>query len=174
MKNFKFLILFLLMNCTSSKVITDFDAEINFSEFKTYSFYEDIGTGLNELDVKRVIAIMDTELKQLGFKDDENPDFYINIISKVSEAQNNNTIGIGIGSGGRNGGFGVSGGIPIGSKKLNEEFKIEFVNSKTDILIWEGVLNSTIKEKRKPEVKELHLKEIIKKILEKYPPKKNK
>ena len=101
-----------------------------------------------------------------------NPDFFINIISKISEAKNNNTIGIGIGSGGRNGGFGISGGIPIGGKKLNEEFIIEFVNAKTDEIIWEGILNSTIKEKRKPEEKEMHFKEIIKKIVEKYPPKK--
>ncbi len=94
------------------------------------------------------------------------------MISKISENLNNNTIGIGIGSGGNNGGFGISGGIPIGGKKLNEELIIEFVNSKTDKVIWEGILNSKIKEKRKPEEKELHFQEVIKKILEKYPPKK--
>jgi hypothetical protein len=153
-------------------VITDYDSEINFNDFKTYAFFEDVGKGLNELDVKRVISSMNSELKLSGFIELENPDFFINIISKISEAKNNNTIGIGIGSGGRNGGFGISGGIPIGGKKLNEEFIIEFVNAKTDEIIWEGILNSTIKEKRKPEQKEVHFKEIIKKILDKYPPKK--
>lgn len=166
--------MFLLMSCSTSKVITDYDSEINFNNFKTYSFFEDVGEGLNELDVKRVMSTMDAELKSLGFNDAETPDFYINVIAKFSEAQNRNTIGIGLGSGGNNGGFGISGGIPIGKKKLNEEFIVEFVNAKTDQVIWEGILNSTVKEKRKPEEKEVHFKEIIKKILEKYPPKKKK
>lgn len=152
--------------------MTDYDSEINFNDFKTYAFFEDVGKGLNELDVKRVVTLLNSELNLKGLNEVENPDFFINVIAKFSEAQNNNAIGIGIGSGGRNGGFGISGGIPIGGKKLNEEFIIEFVNAKTDEIIWEGILNSTIKEKRKPEEKELHFQEIIKKILEKYPPKK--
>lgn len=171
MKHYKYLFFFLLMSCSTTKVITDYDAEINFNDFKTYSFFEDLGEGLNELDVKRVINVLNIELKRQGYKEAENPDFYINVISKISEGKSNNTIGIGVGSGGRNGGFGISGGIPIGGKKWNENFKIEFVNSKTDLVFWEGVLNSTIKEKRTPEEKELHFKEIIKQILEKYPPK---
>jgi hypothetical protein len=158
------------MSCSSSKVITDYDSKIVFSDFKTYAFFEDVGKGLNELDVKRVISTINLELKQKRFTSDENPDIYINVISNISEAQNNNTICIGVG--GRNGGFGISGGIPIGAKKLNEEFIIEFVNAKSNQIIWEAVLNSTVKEQRKPEEKEIHFKEIIKKILDNYPPKK--
>lgn len=171
MKQFKYLFLFLLISCSSSKVLTDYDAEIIFSDFKTYAFYEDVGKGLNEFDVKRVTGAIRSELKLKNFKEVEKPALYINVISKMSEAQNNNTIGIGLGSGGLNGGFGISGGIPIGAKKQNEEFKIEFVNAKTNQIIWEGVLNSTVKEQRKPAEKELHFKEIIKNILSKYPPK---
>ena len=169
MKNLKYLFLFLLMGCSSSKVMTDFDNAINFSDFKTFSFYEDIGQGLNELDVNRVISALKLEMKQRTFQEVENPDFFINITSKISENQNRNSIGVGLG----NGGFGLSGGIPIGGKKLNEEFVIEFVNAKTDQVIWEGILNSKIKEKRTPEQKELHFNEIIKKILDTYSPKYN-
>lgn len=157
------------MGCSSSKVLTDFDNTINFSDFKTYSFYEDVGQGLNELDVNRVISALKLEMKQRTFQEVENPDFFINVTSKISENRNSNTIGIGVG----NGGFGLSGGIPIGGKKLNEEFVIEFVNAKTDQVIWEGILNSKIKEKRTPEQKELHFNEIIKKILDRYSPKNN-
>ena len=114
---------------------------------------------------------MNTELNKLGIQKSENPDFFINIITNTTEATNNNTIGIGVGSGGRNGGIGISGGIPIGGKKLNEELIVEFVDAKNDALFWEAVLNSTINENRKPEEKELHFQEIIKIILEKYPPK---
>lgn len=150
--------------------MTDYDNAINFSDFKTYSFYEDVGGGLNELDVKRVIFAINFELKQRGFQETENPDFYINVTSKTSESSNNNSIGIGVGGGGRNSGFGISGGIPIGAKKLNEELVIEFVNAKTNQIIWEGALNSKIKENRNPEEKELQYTEVVKKILNYYPP----
>jgi hypothetical protein len=149
----------------------DYDAEIVFLDFKTYAFFEDVGKGLNDFDIKRVITVINFELENRGYKEVENPDFYINIISKMTESINTNTIGIGVGSGGRNGGFGISGGIPIGPKKQNEEFKIEFVNANTNLIIWEGTLNSTVKEQRKPEEKVLHFKEIIKNILSNYPPK---
>jgi hypothetical protein len=156
------------MSCSSSKVITDYDTKINFNDFVFFDFYEDVGKGLNEFDVKRVTEALKVELTKKGIRQNETPDFYINVISTISEAQNNNTIGIGIG--GNNGGLGIPGGIPIGGKKLNEELIIEFVNSKTNSIIWEGILNSTIKEKRKPEEKVIHFQKIAKKILEKYPP----
>ena len=157
MKNLKYLFLVLLMSCSTSKVITDYDDKADFSSFKTYAFYEDVGKGLNELDVRRVTSIMNTELNKLGIQESENPDFFINIISNTTEATNNNTIGIG--------------GIPIGGKKLNEEFIVEFVAATNNTLFWEAILNSKINENRKPEEKELHFQEIIKIILEKYPPK---
>lgn len=153
-------------------MMTDYDSKTDFSKYKNYGFFEDVGKGLNEFDVKRVVSTINLEMSNRGFTTDENPDFYINVISKLSENNNRNTIGIGVGSGGRNGGFGISGGIPIGTKKLNEEFTIEFVDSKTDELFWEGTLNSKVKEKRTPKEKVLHFKEIIKIILDKYPPKK--
>ena len=162
------------MSCSVSKVMTDYDAEINFTDFKTYAFFEDAGKGLNELDIKRVKVAFNSVLKEQGFLQSDTPDFFINVISKVTENHNNNTIGIGLGSGSVNGGFGISGGIPIGGKKLNEEFIIEFVNSKDDILFWEAILNSTIKERRKPAQKELHFKEIAQKIIKKYPPENKK
>lgn len=172
-KNLNYFFLFILMSCTASKVITDYDKGTNFSAFKTYNFYNDIGKGLNEFDKKRVTKSIGTELNKLGFTKDEEPDFLINIIVNYSEAQNNNSIGVGIGSGGRNGGFGISGGIPIGSKKLNEEFVIEFVNTKSNKLFWEGVLNSKVRENRTPDLKEIHFSKIIQQILEKYPNKKS-
>lgn len=166
-----FILLLVFANCTASKVVVDYDSDVNFSQFSSFNFYEDVGSGLNELDVNRVTTIITNTLKTKGLEISDNEEVLINVVVKLSEARNNNTIGIGIGSGGRNGGFGISGGIPIGGKKLNETFKIEFVNAKTNNLIWEGVLNSTIKEKRTPEDKELHYNSIINEILKQYPPK---
>ncbi|MDD7914772.1 DUF4136 domain-containing protein [Polaribacter ponticola] len=148
--------------------MTDYDNKIDFSTFKTYNYFKNVGNDLSDLDIKRVIYSINKQLKVKGFAKSEKPDFYINVVSNVIEVENNNSIGIGVG----NGGFGISGGLPIGSKKLLEEFKIEYVSSKTDEVIWEAFLKSKIKESRSPNDKELHYKEIIKQILNTYPPKK--
>ena len=79
--------------------MTDFDNTINFSDFKTYSFYEDVGQGLNELDVNRVTSVLKLEMKQRTFQEVENPDFFINVTSKISENPNKNLMGIGLGNG---------------------------------------------------------------------------
>lgn len=169
MKYVKFLCCLVLMSCSTSKVIVDYDTEVDFSNFTTYALYDDVGEGFNELDVKRITTILNNKLKTLKFQQVENPTMFINFKAKVAKATNNNTIGIGIGSGGRNGGFGVSGGIPIGGKKLNEIITIEFVNATTNQLIWEGSITSTIKEKRSPEEKEGHFESVIQEILAEYP-----
>ncbi|MDN3619900.1 DUF4136 domain-containing protein [Polaribacter undariae] len=169
MKKIRYFFLLFLISCSSSKVVTDYDDNTNFTQYKTYAFFDDIGAGLNEFDVDRVADALFTEMEILGFKEVENPSFYINIIAKTAAAKVTNTIAVGLGSGGRNGGFGVSGGIPIGGKKLDEEIIVEFVDAKTNELFWEGVLTSTIKEKRTPEKRILYFKEVFHKILQSYP-----
>ncbi|WP_218598424.1 DUF4136 domain-containing protein [Polaribacter sp. NJDZ03] len=169
MKKAQYFILLLLMSCSTSKVITDYDENTNFKEYKTYAFFDDIGAGLNEFDVDRAADALFEEMEEKGFKEVEVPDFYINFKSKTSAPKVTNTIAIGLGSGGRNGGLAVSGGIPIGGKKLDEEIMVEFVDAKTNELFWEGILISTIKEKRTPEKRVLYFKEVLHKILDSYP-----
>ncbi|MEE9408903.1 MAG: DUF4136 domain-containing protein [Polaribacter sp.] len=159
------------MSCGASKVITDFDSKTDFKKYKTFDFYEDNGESLNEFDVKRITAAIQKELETDGLKQNSKPLFFIYFDTKTSEKQNNNTIGIGIGSGGRNGGIGISGGIPIGGKKLIEDISIRFIEAISNELFWEGSLSSTIKKKRTPEERKLYIKEVIAEILQKYPPK---
>lgn len=160
------------MSCSTSKVLTDFDSKTDFSKFKTFDFYEDNGDNLNDFDVKRITLIIENELKNTGLNYNQKPDFFIYFDSKTTENQHNNTLGIGLGTGGRNGGIGISGGIPIGRKKLNEKISIRFIEAATNQLFWEASLTSTIKEKRTPEERKLYLQKIIKDILSKYPLKK--
>lgn len=172
MKSLKLLIVvFLLVGCGSNKIVYDYDSKTNFSEFKTFNFYDDAGAGMNELDVKRAQTIIESELINKGFKKSESPSFLINFESQKMDLGENNSVGVGIG-GGRNVGFGISAGIPIGSKKVNEEFTIEFVDAKTNELFWQGVSIKKIKEKIKPQEREVYLKEVVRKTFEKYPPSK--
>lgn len=171
MKQLKYLFVLFIIGCSSTKVVYDYDSKTAFEVYKTFNFFEDAGKGLNELDVKRITNELTKGLEQKGMVLSENPDMYINILSKESKSINRNTIGLGIG-GGRNVGFGISGGIPIGRKKLNQELTIDFVASKNDELLWQGIANGVINEKTKPAERLVHYKAVIEKILENYPPKK--
>ncbi len=169
MKYLKFFFLVFLMSCASSNVLTDYDVKTDFTQYKTFDFFEDNGENLNEFDVKRITTVIQKELEILGLNQNSTPDFFIYFNTNTSENQNNNTIAIGLGSGGRNGGFGVLGGIPIGVKKLNEELIIEFVTSKKKELFWKASLISIIKEKRTPQERIIYLQEVVQKILKELP-----
>ena len=168
MKSLKYLFFIVfIISCSTSKVLVDYDEKSNFANYKTFGFYKNIGEGLNEFDINRVEEVIVFEMQQNGFTESEKPDFRIDFKSKLTEEDNRTRLGIGLG----NGGFGVSGGIPIGSKKMIEELKIDFVDAKSEQLFWQGLLKSKVREKRKPEEKELHFKVVISKILSNYPPK---
>ncbi|WP_299160816.1 DUF4136 domain-containing protein [uncultured Tenacibaculum sp.] len=171
MRYFKYLFLFVLISCSSTKVVYDYDSQTNFTAYKTFNFFEDAGKGLNELDVKRVTNELANKLQQKGMRLSETPDIYINVLSKQSKSERRNSIGVGIGGGG-NVGFGISGGIPIGSRKVNQELIIDFVESKKDELIWQGIANSELKQRSTPEERVMHYSKVITEILKGYPPKK--
>jgi hypothetical protein len=111
MKHLKFAFLVFLMSYTSSKVLTNYDATTDFTKFKTFDFYKDTGEGLNEFDVKRISSAIQKELEIAGLKQNSKPGFFIYFDVIIFENISKNTIGVGLGGGGRNGGFGVSGGM---------------------------------------------------------------
>ena len=172
MKYYKYFFLLVIIGCSSSKVAYDYDSQTDFNQYKTFNFFEDAGKGLNELDIKRVTYEVTAALEAKGMQLTENPDMYINILSEERESLNRNTIGVGLGSGGRNVGFGISGGIPIESRKINQQLTIDFVESKYNQLIWQGISNSEIKEKTTPEERRVYYQKLIQKIMSNYPPKK--
>lgn len=171
MKRYLGLFLIVLMGCSSPKVVSDFDNTTDFGKFKTYGFYENVGKDLNELDIKRLIKIIDTTLQQKGLIFSENPDFFIDFTITKSAEVARNTVAVGFGNAGVNSVFGVSGGIPIGPKKYREILIIEFLTPINEELFWKASLESVVKEKRLPKEKEAYFQIIVPKVLSKYPPK---
>ena len=159
------------MGCSSPKVVSDFDDTTDFGKFKTYGFYENVGKDLNDLDIKRLIKIIDTTLQQKGLTFSETPDFFIDFAITKSAEVPRNTVAVGFGNAGVNNVFGVSSGIPIGSKKYREILIIEFLTPINEQLFWKASLESIVKEKRLPEEKEVYFQLIVPKVLSNYPPK---
>lgn len=173
MKQVFFLIGTLVLVSCGPSVYVDYEKSQDFSEFTTYQFYPDIDSGLNELDDKRIKKAIDSVLQARNFTRTDYNRFYINFYAKEQLSNSRNSIGIGIGGGGRNGGVGVSGGIPIGGRVVNQQLTIDFVDaSMGQALVWQVVVDGELKESATPQQKEAYYYAVIQKALKKFPPKK--
>jgi len=164
-------LLLLLVSCGAA-VVSDYDTTTDFSKYQTYNFYGSIDSGLNDLDDKRILRITDSILTLKGFRKVEHPQLLINFYAKEVVTSSRNTIGIGIGGGGRNMGVGVSGGIPIGGNDIEQKFTFDVIDALDDKLIWQGVLEKRFKENSTPNQKELYYGRLLSSILDKFPPRK--
>ena len=173
MKNFKVIvILVLITSCAPIRVNYDFDKTTDFTQYKTYNYYSDMKTGLSELDTKRFLDVLDLQMKAKGFILTDIPDFFIDIKSSDIQAAQRNTVGVGLGGGGRNVGGGVSIGIPIGQAGINRQVTIDFVDENAKQLFWQAVGEYNFNPNAAVEKREAQINAIIEKVLTEYPPKK--
>lgn len=172
MKQLKLITLaILIVACAPIRVNYDFDKSTNFADYKTYNYYADMKTGLSELDTKRFINALDAKMQAKGFRLAENPDFFIDIKSSEFQTAQRNTVGVGLGGGGRNVGGGVSIGIPVGQTGVNRQITIDFVDENGKGLFWQAVSESSFNPNATPEKREARLNAIIDKVFIQYPPK---
>ncbi len=165
-----FLICLCIISCAPVYVNYDYEKGTNFVAYKTYGFYDDMETGLSELDTKRFILAINNKLNTLGLTQSQNPDFLIDLKSMEYTEQSRNTVGVGLGGGGNVGG-GLSIGIPVGNSKITREITIDFVDESKNGLFWQAKSESTYNPNSKPEKREANLLAIVEKVFKTYPPK---
>lgn len=168
------ILLALFISCSSTKVYMDYDKKADISSYKTYDYFLAPDNGLNDLDNKRVIRVLDSILPEKGLKQKTIPDFNINFYAEIYTVENQNNIGIGVGGGNRGFGGGVSSGIPIRTSKDMIAFTIEFVDGLNKELFWQTVVEARITNQGTPEGRQTFIKDIVVKALEKYPPEEKK
>ncbi len=156
--------------CSPIRVTYDYEKNANFTTYTTYYYYNDMKSGMSELDTKRLINAMDNALKTKGFIKSDNPDFFIDIGSSEYRQQSNNNMVVGAGTGGGNIGGGISVGIPVGQPKLGREIVIEFVDEKGIGLFWQAISNSKYNPKVSLEKRDAQFSVIAEKVVEGYPP----
>lgn len=177
MKKTNFLLSFLVVSiifffsCATPKIMYDYEKAAKFSSYKTFDFYPEIQLYMNQLDSSRVIQQVENAMLLKGFVKSSSPDIYVNVVSEQFETPANSSIGIGIGTGGRNVGVGVSGGIPIRSNSLTQLFKVELIEVTNDILIWQATYEGKFNQRLTSEAKSKYFKTTFEKIFSGYPPK---
>lgn len=83
-------VLLVVTSCTSVRVATDYDKNVNFNNYKTFAFFK---TGIDkaeisDLDKRRILRAIEAELLAKGFTKSENPDLLVSIFTKSREKIN--------------------------------------------------------------------------------------
>ncbi len=172
MKAFKFLLVALLLTSCGAYVRYDYEKSTDFTKYKTYNYFDDMETGLSQLDTKRIVRAIDAKLATMGLTRSDNPDFYIDIQSQDIQNRNNTSFGVGAGGTGGNVGGGVAVGIPLNSNHKTREIIIDFVDKKqNERLFWQAISESTYRPKASPENRDEAFIKLVEKIFSGYPPK---
>ncbi|MBQ0785863.1 MAG: DUF4136 domain-containing protein [Oceanihabitans sp.] len=162
------LLLVVTTSCSSVRVASDYDKQANFNDFKTFAFYK---TGIdkaeiNDLDKRRILRAIETELLAKGFTKSENPDLLVSIFTKSREkinVHNNNFSPYGYG-------WGWSpyywNNYNTVSKSTEGVLYIDLIDASKKELVWQGQGTGYLSQNKKEE----RIQEFVTKIMEKYPP----
>lgn len=164
----------MLSSCSSVRVATDYDRNVNFSQFKTFAYLKTglDGMEISDLDKKRIMQAIDFELSSKGFIKGENPDLLINLFTDTQENVYVNQYYGGWGYGfyrpwGLNPWI-WGGGYQTVSTQTQGVLYIDILKADNKELIWQGKVSGELR--LNPEKKEERIKEMIAKVLANFPP----
>ncbi len=77
------LVLF-IVSCSSVRVAADYDREVSFDQYKTFAFFKPgiDKAEISDLDKRRILRAIETELMVKGYTKSENPDLLISIFTQ--------------------------------------------------------------------------------------------
>ncbi len=178
---FPILALLLFASCSTVRVVADYDREADFNTYRSYAFYK---TGIDkaqisDLDKKRILRAIDSELSSRGYIKSKDPDLLVSIFTKESERVDvYNNLGWGWGWGwGPGWGYWnpwLWGGPGWGGNSISTRTEgslyIDLIDASTKELVWQGKGVGTLNNTRNIEKKEARIREFVTQILERYPP----
>lgn len=174
MKVLKFLpllLLFVFASCSTVRVATDYDKEVNFNQYNSFAFFKPgiDKAEISDLDKKRILRAIESELMAKGMSKSETPSLLVSIFTKERQRVDvyNNNFGYGWGwspwyYGGYSGGSNVS-------HTTEGTLYIDLIDAKTNNLVWQGMGNADLISGNM-EKKEKRIREIVMEILAEYPP----
>lgn len=175
MKFFKITAVLLLLtvgftSCNTVKVASDYDQKVDFNQYKSFAFFKPgiDKADISDLDKKRILRAIEAEMIAKGFTKSDEPDLLVSIFTKTKENINiyQDRFGYGYGWGWYPWYWGA--GPNTVSTTSEGTLYIDLIDSKDKELVWQGMGTAALaKEVNK---KQERINEIVKKILERYPP----
>lgn len=158
-----------LASCSSIQVATDYDREANFSQYNSFAFYKPgiDAAKISDLDKKRILRAIERELKAKGMVKNTNPNLLVSIFTESTENVNiyQNNFGYGWGW---NPYYWGPGGYNTVSTNVEGTLYIDLIDAKQNQLVWQGLGTGILSLDM--DKKDEKINEIVKEILEEYPP----
>ena len=169
------LLAILLTSCSSVQVASDYDREVNFNQYKSFAFFKPgiDKAEISDLDKKRILRAIESEMQRKGFTKSENPDLLVSIFTKTNENINiyqNNMMGWGYGWGWHPWYWGS--GFNTVNRTSEGTLYIDLIDAEEKELVWQGMGTAALASD--VDKKQERINEIVMEILEKYPPETNK
>ncbi|RNL54118.1 DUF4136 domain-containing protein [Pedobacter jejuensis] len=140
-----FTVVIALAGCSSLRTASDFDKDVDLSSYKTYNFYDKgiAKVKLNNLDKRRLMAAVETQMNAKGFTKSTSPDLLVNLVVVARERTDFYGPGYyggwGWGGGwGWRGGWGGWGGSTFANQYIEGTIIIDFLDPAKKILFWHG------------------------------------
>ena len=166
------LVAMVITSCSSVRVAADYDKQVNFDQYKTFAFFKSgiDKAEISDLDKKRILRAIETELLAKGYTKSENPDMLVSIFTKSNQRVDvyNNSWGYGAwgwGAPGWGWGWNIQPNI---STRTQGVLFVDLIDSKKKELVWQGQGTGYLSTNM--DKKEERIKEFVAKIMEKYPP----
>jgi hypothetical protein len=160
---------FLITSCSSIKVATDYDKEVDFDNYSSFAFYKPgiDAAEISDLDKKRVLRAIERELTAKGMQKTTKPDLLVSIFTETRENVNvyQNNFGYGWGW---NPYFWGAGGYNTVSSNIEGTLYVDLIDAEKNELVWQGLGTGILSLDM--DKKEEKINEIVNKIMEKYPP----
>jgi hypothetical protein len=165
------LLVLVATSCSSVRVASDYDKNVDFSHLKTFAFYK---TGIDkaeisDLDKRRILRAIESELLAKGYTKSENPDMLVSIFTK--SRQKVNVYNNGYGPYGYGWGWSPyywNSGYSSVSTSTEGTLYVDLIDANKKELVWQGMGTGYLSQNM--DKKEERIKEFVSKIMEKYPP----
>jgi len=168
-------LLIIVSSCSSVRVASDYDKNANFNSYKTFAFFK---TGIDkaeisDLDKRRILRAIETEMVAKGFTKSKDPDLLISIFTK--ERQEVNLWNNGFGGFGYGWGWGWS---PFWGGNFNNNVStttqgslyIDLIDAKKKELIWQGKGSGYLRSASNVDRKIERIRKFVQEIMMEYPP----
>ncbi|NIK93138.1 DUF4136 domain-containing protein [Mangrovimonas sp. CR14] len=164
------LLLISISSCTSVRVATDYDKNANFDNYKSFAFYKPgiDKAEISDLDKRRILRAIETEMLAKGFTKSETPDLLISIFTKSREQVNvyNN----GWGPYGYGWGWSPYYWNSYSSVSTSTEgtLYVDLIDAQRKELVWQGVGSGYLTQNMDKKIE--RISEFVHEILMQYPP----
>lgn len=182
-----FILPFILSSCSSTKVFSDYDPNVDFKQFKTFNFLpwnKQSDEILSDFDKRRFQDAITYEMEKIGYqKVEANADLSVNIFIIIDQKTGTSaytdyyTSGVGVGYYYGPWGYNYPGGVSAYTTIHSYDYKegtliLDLLDNTKKQLAWQGTAKKTIDSN--PKSIDEGIKKVISKLFEKFPIEKEK